>query len=485
MLFFDLRIILDFEKDKIFCAKRRNCAGIAVVIARIYATIKQGGVTMAQESGKCIAHLMRENQKLRRELRECRDMLQNIFVKNLIEDSVDPIHTSNLSSQLEKNGIRLPYPDLLVCTLDVIGLGATSVGESRYPASHEEFNHLRDTVLHVCCSMLNVEHLCYPTVADNEILLLVNFCQPSEARFSQRETVEQLAQILSKAVSYLQNSYSILIAAVISQPTQELRDLTRTWQESKLLFEQTAAISESCVITSYDVTSAGSTERYRAYNDKLFYIAVLTGDIRQARALTDAYIDTFVQSDNALWELKSPLKKRLRTAVSLWPGAAERKILVEPEIDAQISRCKNFEQLTSLLDRFFGDFVLHMPSNGKRTDPIRQYIRENFWNCELGVELLCQRFGYSASYLSHLYKQEQEVSLVDEITKIRVQEAKKRLASSSDSVTAIAEQVGYRSAWTLTRAFRRCDGISPTQYRRNHAGIGEVRDSMRVNSVQK
>ena len=439
---------------------------------------------MAQESGKRMAHLMRENQKLRRELRECRDMLQNIFVKNLIEDSVDPIHTSNLSSQLEKNGIRLPYPDLLVCTLDVIGLGATSVGESRYPASHEEFNHLRDTVLHVCCGMLNVEHLCYSAVADNEILLLVNFHQPSETMLSQREMVEQLAQILSKAVSYLQNSYTILIAAVISQPTQELRDLTRIWQEWKPL-EQTAAITESCVITAYDVTSAGSTERYRAYNDKLFYIAVLTGDIRQARALTDTYIETFAPSENALWELKSPLKKRLRTAISLWPGAAERKILVEPEIDAQISRCKNFEQLTSLLDRFFGDFVLHMPSNGKRTDPIRQYIRENFSNCELGVELLCQRFGYSASYLSHLYKQEQEESLVDEITKIRVQEAKKRLASSNDSVTAIAEQVGYRSAWTLTRAFRRCDGISPTQYRRNLAGIGEAQDSMRANSVQE
>ena len=40
----------------------------------------------------------------------------------------------------------------------------------------------------------------------------------------------------------------------------------------------------------------------------------------------------------------------------------------------------------------------------------------------------------------------------------------------SDTITAIALSVGYNSAWTLTRAFRRQDGISPTQYRREIAG---------------
>lgn len=424
-----------------------------------------------QESGQRMAQLMRDNQRLRRELRECRDMLQNIFIKNIIEDSVNPIHTSNLSSQMEKNGIVLPYPDLLVLTIEVIGLEATSTGESRHPASHEEFNHLRDTVLHVCCGMLNVEHLCYSAVSGSEILLLVDFKQPEGQTLTGQEMVSQVAAVMSRAVHYLQESYSILIAAAVSEPTRELRDLTRIWQESKALFEQTASITESRVITARDVTSGGNTECYRAYNDKLFYNAVLTGDFRQARALTEAYIDTFSQSENALWELKPPLKKRLRTAVSLCPvGAGEGEFIVAPEIDTQVSRCKTIEQLESLLDRFFGEFTPNAGTGGRRTDPVRRYIQENYANRELGIELLCQHFGYSPSYLSHLYKQEQGENLVDEITRIRVQEAKKLLTTTNETVTAIAEQVGYNSAWTLTRAFRRQDGISPTQYRRDIAG---------------
>ena len=256
-----------------------------------------------------LAQLVRENQRIRQELYECRNMLRSIFVRNLIEDSVNPVHTSNLSSQLEKNGVQLPWADLMICTLEVIGVGRT---DAQHPSSHEEFNRMRDTVLLVCEGMLNVRHICYSADAGNEILLLINFQQPQEHPFTDQMMVEEVAGIMSKAVDYLESSYSILIAAAVSQPTRSLRDLTRIWQESRALFEETSNYARSRVLTSYDVTASDTTERYRTYNDRLFYNAVLTGDFPQARALTDAYIESFAQSDNALWELKPPLKKRLR-----------------------------------------------------------------------------------------------------------------------------------------------------------------------------
>ncbi len=417
------------------------------------------------------AQLLRENQRLRQELHECQKMLRGVFIRNLIEDSVNPVHTSNLSSQLEKNGIRLPWADLIICTLEVIGVGSADAQQSRHPSSHEEFNHMRDTVLLVCEGMLNVRHICYSTDAGSEILLLLNFQQPQEHPMTDQQIVREIAGVMSQAVDYLEKSYSILIAAAVSQPTRSLRDLTRIWQESKALFEETGAYTRSRVLTSYDITAEGSSERYRTYNDRLFYNAVLTGDSPQARALTDAYIETFAQSDNALWELKPLLKKRLRTAASLFPaGRGQNDFQVGPEIDSQVSRCKTVEQLETLLDRFFQSMTPATAAPEKRTDPIRRYIQENFADRELGIELLCRKFGYSPSYLSHLYKVEQGENLVDEITRIRVQTAKRLLSATNDTVTAIAEQVGYNSAWTLTRAFRRQDGISPTQYRRDIAG---------------
>ena len=195
------------------------------------------------------AQLVRENQRLRQELYECRKMLRGIFVRNLIEDSVNPVHTSNLSSQLEKNGVQLPWADLMICTLEVIGLGSTDAQQSRHPSSHEEFNHMRDTVLLVCEGMLNVRHICYSADAGGEILLLINFQQPQEHPLSDESMVSEIAGIMSQAVDYLENSYSILIAAAVSQPTRSLRDLTRIWQESRALFEETSTYARSRVLT--------------------------------------------------------------------------------------------------------------------------------------------------------------------------------------------------------------------------------------------
>lgn len=412
-----------------------------------------------------IRSLQEENQQLRRDLRESQAMLRNIFIRNLIEDSVNPIHISNLDSQLEKNGIVLDSPWVLVCTMDLLSVGAYT--NSRYPDSHEEFNRICDTALWVCRGMLQVHYICYSAIAGSEILLLVN--HRSQESFPPEAFTRNVAEILRHGLSYLQQDYQIFISATVSEPTQNLRNLTRIWRESRAAVQ--LGPPQARIITPYDIPVTQSTDHYRAYNEKLFYNAILTGDFQQARALTEAFVDTFAQEENPLWELKNAIKKRLHTAITLCPpGAGDTRRPLIPEIDTMLARCKTTEQLDTILEHFFRTMTPDAPVCGGRTEQIRRYIQENYSNCQLGVDLLCQCFGYSPSYLSHLYKQEQGENLVDTITRIRVQQAKQLLSGSDCNLTAIAQKVGYNSAWTLTRAFRRCDGISPTQYRQKIAG---------------
>lgn len=101
------------------------------------------------------------------------------FVRNLIEDSVNPVHTSNLSSQLEKNGVQLPWADLMICTLEVIGVGRT---DAQHPSSHEEFNRMRDTVLLVCEGMLNVRTFATAPMQETRSCFSLIFSSPRSIR---------------------------------------------------------------------------------------------------------------------------------------------------------------------------------------------------------------------------------------------------------------------------------------------------------------
>jgi len=46
-----------------------------------------------------------------------------------------------------------------------------------------------------------------------------------------------------------------------------------------------------------------------------------------------------------------------------------------------------------------------------------------------------------------------------------VQRAQELLATTDDKLDAIAPRVGYRSAVVFSRAFVRCTGLTPTDYR--------------------
>jgi AraC-like DNA-binding protein len=54
------------------------------------------------------------------------------------------------------------------------------------------------------------------------------------------------------------------------------------------------------------------------------------------------------------------------------------------------------------------------------------------------------------------------------LDQIRMQRARQLLLQSSLSVDAIASALGYSDASNFSRAFRRCEGVTPACYRRDH-----------------
>ena len=55
------------------------------------------------------------------------------------------------------------------------------------------------------------------------------------------------------------------------------------------------------------------------------------------------------------------------------------------------------------------------------------------------------------------------------VTRWRMNRAAFFLRSGEDKIAAVAARVGYDSEVSLSRAFKRCFGLSPGAYRRHHA----------------
>lgn len=112
-----------------------------------------------------------------------------------------------------------------------------------------------------------------------------------------------------------------------------------------------------------------------------------------------------------------------------------------------------------------------------RVGEIVAYVDEHVLEFDLSAERVCNEFHISLSYFSRIFKEYAKVKFVDYIHERRVHASKSLLAENAPMLTveSIAERVGYSSALTYTRAFKRVEGMTPGSWRRLHReGKGEM-----------
>lgn len=96
----------------------------------------------------------------------------------------------------------------------------------------------------------------------------------------------------------------------------------------------------------------------------------------------------------------------------------------------------------------------------------RQYIYENYAQRNLDLTQVADAIGCNPSYLSRIMKQELGISFKDFLTMRRISQAIHLMRDSSLSLNQIAEKVGYSNQHYFSAAFKNCQGVSPSEYRR-------------------
>jgi len=103
----------------------------------------------------------------------------------------------------------------------------------------------------------------------------------------------------------------------------------------------------------------------------------------------------------------------------------------------------------------------------KRT---QKYIREHYRE-DLSLSDLASHVNVSVYYLSHIFKEKTGISPMKYAINCRMEQAKKLLINSADSISAIALEVGYDNSNYFSMLFKKTVGQSPLQYRRKHKKI--------------
>lgn len=96
------------------------------------------------------------------------------------------------------------------------------------------------------------------------------------------------------------------------------------------------------------------------------------------------------------------------------------------------------------------------------------HIIQNEYDKDISLDECASRLHYNLFYLSSIFKKETGLSFSEYLAMFRLNKAKKLLVETDLPIKDIAEQLTYNNPQNFIRYFRKWEGITPGQYRKNH-----------------
>ena len=149
-------------------------------------------------------------------------------------------------------------------------------------------------------------------------------------------------------------------------------------------------------------------------------------------------------------------RKKLQTFLENYESGASAEKALQASVD-----------LGHVLEEFkAGSLLKSVRSAGGTVSKVREYVFGHL-AADLSVDAIASAMECSGSYLRERFREEAGISLGHFVRSIRLVKATELLREGTNGVGVIAQECGFGSFTTFSRAFSQVYGMSPSEYRKS------------------
>lgn len=362
------------------------------------------------------------------------------------------------------SGVHLPTqsPFFVVFGVDMVSVPHEEVPESTAAAEMEVCNQLEKAF-----SL----HYFWPMNIDGQLICVVNL-RSEQACPLQTDAMDKVVVPAMKQAASKLLALGIRIRIATSGLSVGTESLSVAYQDTINIFDQLVLTkpNEECNIVVANPRENNSHVDHvaRAQTEKLFHNYILAREFDSAKLALLKLTEYEVQEQDFSLVLKRMTSNRLEWTLDVLSGALapEKKQQLYDKI-GEMAETTYFNELTALISAWFQllDDTVSVPEKDTIVPRVMAYITENCLNPDLNVAMLSDYFRINASYLSNVFHNRAGIRLIDFIHQQRLKKVKQLLKETELTIAQIAECTGYYSAMSMSRAFKRYEGISPSVYR--------------------
>jgi AraC-like DNA-binding protein len=277
-------------------------------------------------------------------------------------------------------------------------------------------------------------------------------------------------RVRTEIAGYLKRSVTI----GMSDWTDAVAELPEQFQQACMAVRSRIIVGSNQVISHKgSMMNTDFPFRYPVEIEVHFEQALQLGDMEEAQRLLNEFAH-LLRGALAVPELITMSYNQLatstiRTAYLL--GMQERQLFDGSASDpyAQIAKYHTLQELNEWIASRLAEPIVAFVHSKRNQESKRligkavDFIETNY-QFDLSLDQCAEVCGLSPHYLSKMFKKTMEVSFIEYLTSLRLENAKQLLRETELTVTDISEKVGYQPK-NFIRVFKKQLGLTPGQYR--------------------
>jgi two-component system response regulator YesN len=217
----------------------------------------------------------------------------------------------------------------------------------------------------------------------------------------------------------------------------------------------------------------GIDKQYPYQSERELIGKVKIGDRTGAKEILNSLLGTIMfQNPGDLNILKARLVELLTVlSRSAAEGGVDINLLLEKNLTYlnKVINIDSQEDLCAWISLALNDFIesVYTSQDARKITQIKPAIEyiEACYDQPIILADIAKAAHLSISRLAHLFKEQMGITIIDYLTEVRINQAKRLLLSTDKTCTKICFDVGYNNQSYFTRTFKEAVGMTPRKFR--------------------
>ncbi len=302
------------------------------------------------------------------------------------------------------------------------------------------------------------------------VLCFAGSCSPYDAQLYAKEVVRRMLSVAPELAG---------MTVYIGDACENIQGVALSYQNALRAKEYTDFVSErDKQIVLYDYTMVSSELSWKDYDivdaERRFISLMVERNYAASEPLLREIMSYYTGHDGLSLHM---MQFRMYGVLNMLLNVLRE---VETDISAafpaeekpleKLLNVRTMQELEDVVSQIMGQLRAYGDSRSNQLDSklarVEAYIDAQYFDPNLSVQQVAEKFGMSLPYLSREFKAAKGTGVLTWINQRRIEKAKQIIAADESITLAdIAQQIGYNSSQTFIRIFKRYEGVTPGQYR--------------------